>query len=588
MILNILVVLLMITITMLWGIRGKGRGLFSSLLTFVCVLIAGAISLGLWETVTTSVFLGWRPDLAWGLGLALPFALSLALLRLVIELLVPKNIKVDDVTNFVGGALFGLGSAVITVGILVMSLGSVNFGPNFLGYEPISQDGGNLVHDKGLWIPADKWTSKLYEHLSLYSFGTGNQALAIRHPDLYEAVSMNRLVYNKEGQKGRTIARNDLQEGEARVVGAYASEPGKALNEFTKSRTINVPPLNPKDPDGNTFPAGSSMAGYIVEFQPGAREAGGQVVIGPGQIRLVYRIGTRTGDAVHPHAIISDPEVNASGKVWFPRNAKDIFVPSVGGESTAVMGFEFALPPNAVPMDLIIKNLRLPLTDTNGNPAAEVRTFASSDERDSSIISGDLFAGSGVSKVGDLDRSNAVVSNDGASTSNRLGGRRIINITSGAPGTLVLNEEKQIISGSAEILNRDLDSNRALARGSRADEFGSSNDTRVLQITLAESGNVTPMGQVVQRTGLDGRPRVIDNQGRAYDAIGYIYSDGVRTWIKFDPGAPVAKMSDIQDQLSPTSRDQTLVLLFRPTKNITLTGFAIGDKLVGEFTLPVN
>ena len=47
-------------------------------------------------------------------------------------------------------------------------------------------------------------------------------------------------------------------------------------------------------------------------------------------------------------------------------------------------------------------------------------------------------------------------------------------------------------------------------------------------------------------------------------------------------------MNDIEDQLSPSKRDQTLILLFRPTRGITLDGFAIGDSLVGDFTVDVR
>ncbi|GAB4546735.1 MAG: hypothetical protein Tsb0013_05820 [Phycisphaerales bacterium] len=579
MILNVLTILLLITITMLWGIRGKGRGLFSSLLTFVCVLIAGAVAFGVWEPVTYGLFLGWREDLAWGLGLALPFVVSLAILRVLTEMLVPSNVKVDDLSNFVGGALFGLGSAVITVGVLVLSLGSVNFGPNFLGYEPIDQTNGDLVHSNGLWVPVDKWTSKIYEHLSLHSFGSGDEALARRHPDVYEHVSMNRLVYNKEGNKGRTIARNGLQEGQASIAAMYT---GDNLSEFLTSGTINAPRINIKDTEGEPFPAGSTMAGFVVEFDPGARETGGQVVIGPGQVRLVYTLPDGTGDAVHPHAIIADPEANAAGKVWFPRNTKELFVPSVGGESRSVMGFEFALPPNATPRDLIVKGLRL----TVDVEALEPASFASAGQRDGAIVSGSLFSGGGRVDMASLDRSNAVQSTEGASTSNRLG-NRIINITTGTPGSLKLNENKEIVSGRAEILNRDLN-NRGLNRENRADQFDVGADTKMVQLTLADSGNVTPMGGVVQRTGLSGRPRLIDADGRAYDAVGYIYSDGVRTWIQYEPGAPLSSMNDVEDQLSPSKRDQTLILLFRPTQGVTIRGFAIGDTLVGDFTLQIR
>ncbi|MEM1424711.1 MAG: hypothetical protein AAGH64_12010, partial [Planctomycetota bacterium] len=449
--------------------------------------------------------------------------------------------------------------------------------PNFLGYDPIDQTGGDLVHSEGLWVPVDEWTSKLYEHLSVHSFDAGDDALARRNPDLYEQVSMNRLVYNKDTQDGLQIARNALQEGEASVTAMYT---GADLNEFLASATINAPRINIKDADGEPFPAGSTMAGFVVSFEAGAREEGGQVVIGPGQVRLVYTLDNGVSDGVHPHAIISDPEVNSAGKVWFPRNSKELFVPTVGGESRSSMGFEFALPPTARPTDLIVKGLRLPIDVQALEPAA----YTSAAQRDAALIGGSLFAGGGRVDKNTLNRSEAISSDDGVDASPRLGSRRIINITTGTPGTLQLNGDNEIVSGKAELLNTSLN-DRGLDRNNRVDGFAGGPNTNIVKIQLAERGDTTPLGEVVQRTGFSGRPYIFDTEGRSYDAIGYIYSDGVRTWISFNPGAPLASMNDIEDQLSPSKRDQTLILIFRPSTGVTLDGFAIGDNLVSDFTI---
>jgi len=338
-------------------------------------------------------------------------------------------------------------------------------------------------------------------------------------------------------------------------------------------------------PDGEAFPPNSTMAGFVVRFEAGAREEGGQVVVGPGQVRLVYESPEGPG-AVHPHAIISDQEVGGT-KVWFPRKTKNLFVASVGGQSQAVMAFEFALPPGATPVDLIVKNLRLPVNAWDPSNAESVRTFASATQRDQAIVGGTLFAGGGGVDVATLDRSNVVRSGEGITLNPRLGGNRIINVTTGVPGSLRLNDENQIIGGQAEILNSNL-ANRGLARNNRTEEFGTTRDTQVLQVLLSETGTRTAPGRLVEQEGLTGRPFVIDDQGRTYDAVGYIYSDGVRTWIRYTPGDPLDAMTEVEDQLSITARDQTLILLFRPSVGVTLTGFAIGETMVAEFNQPVR
>ncbi|MFG0274722.1 MAG: hypothetical protein ACF8QF_06665, partial [Phycisphaerales bacterium] len=87
MLMNIGVILFVLFIAYLW----TQQGLFSAFLHFVCTLIAGAIALAVWEPLVYGVFLGMRQDLAWSLGLIVPFLVSLVVLRLASDKLIPNN-----------------------------------------------------------------------------------------------------------------------------------------------------------------------------------------------------------------------------------------------------------------------------------------------------------------------------------------------------------------------------------------------------------------------------------------------------------------------------------------------------------------
>src|SRR5690349_9512498 len=107
------------------------RGFFSALVHLVCVLVAGAVAFGVWEPLgywllsatddrgTFSFISG----VAWGLALALPFGITLAILRGVIDKILPANAQCDTTVDYVGGGVCGLLSGIIVAGIAVLSIG---------------------------------------------------------------------------------------------------------------------------------------------------------------------------------------------------------------------------------------------------------------------------------------------------------------------------------------------------------------------------------------------------------------------------------------------------------------------------------
>src|SRR5215813_3532623 len=92
------------------------RGFFSALIHMACVIAAGAIAFGLWEPLGYLLldmsgdrgFGSLIRDVSWGLALALPFALSLALLRAGVDKLLPMNAQCDPTVDYIGGAACGL------------------------------------------------------------------------------------------------------------------------------------------------------------------------------------------------------------------------------------------------------------------------------------------------------------------------------------------------------------------------------------------------------------------------------------------------------------------------------------------------
>ncbi len=128
------------------------RGFFSSLLHLTCTIIAGAIAFAAWEPLSywllqsspSSGFMSFTAGICWGVGLIVPFAVSLALLRLAVDKMLPANVVLEQKLDFAGGAVCGLGSGAITAGLLCIALGFFRLGAD-TPCQPITYgQNGNL------------------------------------------------------------------------------------------------------------------------------------------------------------------------------------------------------------------------------------------------------------------------------------------------------------------------------------------------------------------------------------------------------------------------------------------------------------
>jgi len=156
MILSLVVILLIGIIAYVWA----SRGFFSSLVHMICVLVAGAVAFGLWEPIAYAILSaepkGWIVDMTWGISLAVPFAVTLAVLRLGIDSILPANADLDPATNLIGGGICGAVAGIVSVGVLVMAISFLRLPSSVGGHEAIGFDpGGSVKRESSLLFPAD-------------------------------------------------------------------------------------------------------------------------------------------------------------------------------------------------------------------------------------------------------------------------------------------------------------------------------------------------------------------------------------------------------------------------------------------------
>ncbi len=577
MFMNLLSIAIILGLGYLW----VTRGFFSALLHLACVIAAGAIAFGVWEPVSMffiekspqSGFGSFIGDAAWGLGLALPFVIALALLRVATDKLAPGNIIIEETYDSIGGGICGAGIGLITAGMFVLSVGYLRVPTSFMGYQPVQMaNQGNLEVKSNLWIPVDRLTAGLYNKLSQNALST-NTPLAYYYPDLASAAGTQRMSEGN-GNNKNNIRPDGFDIAMRFTVGKGANAPAKEVfSDFLNPGTQQITML-----DGSELPPGSYIEGYLINFLAGAKENFGQVVVGKGQIRLVAHNSAGEGVTLYPIAVTSQAR---SGSNQFGRFRFDgeFYVASVGGATQAPMAFEFAVPAGYEASALYVRNIRHEVAGS-----APDREFADASARDIAIQTGELLIGDATAN---LNFAHAQIvearTTPGIEDGNRMANRVVLQ-KGNTPG-LTVDENNLIINGEA-VFNAGDVAGRGLDRNLRVDKLFTTKDTNIIQIQVTGDPTQFPTSYFSTSAAPDLRtdvpPRLIDANGQAYNAVGFIYEDVNKVQVRYTPGRPMMGL-DEADALVRSRDDQVMFLIFRPSIGVELKHFAIGDTVLVTF-----
>lgn len=583
-IMNIAVILVILGLAYFWA----GQGLFSALIHFVCVLIAGAVAFAVWEPLTYAVLLDLRDDIAWTIGLLGPFVITLALLRVLTNRYLPANLDFDDSTNFIGGALFGGLAGLLAAGMLVIAVGFLRLPADFLGYQPVNWDRSTGAVDarsgSNLWVPADMITAKVYETLSAGSLASATP-MAERLPNVHEQAGLIRVTYENR-------SRTTFKPGDVTVRSRYtvtADNPRELLSDTFVVGTDGSPVTqNVVLPDGSAPPPGSRIEGYVVQFEPGAKEKQGQTVIGPGQIRLIVKTTDGAGMSLSPVAFVTRASGSTLQVNRYRFDGPDVYAASVGGAATATMAFEFVVPPDAEPLDLLIKNIRTPVREV---PVS--REGISVSERDSLVQSGEIVGVQAESVaaptvVGSDTSGPQTISGDRGSLREIQETTRVgTTFNKQDRGGLSLNDDNEVTGGTATLDRSRLGAN--IPNQLRVDQFRPPAGTTMVQVDVSPQSRTTILGQSLDAAERVLPPTLVDTLGQRYVAVGYVYEDQSKIEIRFTPGNPIRGLAELP-ALSRSRSDQKLTLLFTPSLRVQIRSFNLGnqEKIVLNPPLPLT
>lgn len=580
MMLSLLVIGIVLGCAWVW----MSRGFFSGLINLACVLVAGAIAFAFWEPLAYALlkaapdrgFLSFLGGTAWAIALGIPFAAALALLRVATDALLPANAQVDPVVDYGGGIVTGACSGLIIAGFVSLSISFLRLPPDQFGYSPIAYgSAGNIARQDKLWLPADKLTSALYGHFSLASLKTGSP-LAELYPDLHEAGGGMRTSFS-EGRARNTYKPTDFQYEGRYFLGDI--EKGTISQFVTDQWDTNAQVV--QDVDGS--PAGPGhVEGYTVTFLSGAKEKGGQVVIGNAQIRLICENQSDgTSQTVYPFAVVCQAEAANPAAARFRFDSTNVFIASVGGASESTMAFEFAVPKGYKSKYLYVKNVRHEVSEDN--PKFK---FASIADRDAAINDGRVIKGI---------MGAAIRSTGGATTSSQSsfesehGGLMVsralgYTIQQGNERGLQLNDVNSIIDGEASFAREDLAQGNRVERNLRVDKFTTREDTVIVQVDVTAGQRTSLLGRSLDTALTVVPPVLVDSNGQQYEPVGFIYEDNQRIDIRFTPQQPVRGLTELPAPLSKSRPDQKVKLVFMVSFGVTIERFQIGPEVITDWT----
>jgi hypothetical protein len=606
-------ILLVLVIGYIW----VTRGFFSALLHLACTIAAGAIAFAVWEPMAYWVLdvapqRGWLlffRDTAWGLSLGVPFAVSLVLLRFVMDKVVKANVNCDPRIEYIGGGVCGLFIGILTVGILVISLGSLRFGSEWLGYQPVryttkpsGAGKGSLVRDKPAFRPyVDELTAGFYEMVSRGAlrpeFGT---PLGDLYPNLEEVPGLLRFTY--EGKGRNTLKPSDftwLKEQSYTVGDVQAGsdiEPlmQDAWNPGAKMVAVSI--------DDAPVTRGH-LLGLVLRFGSGAKETGGgsQVVLGPGQLRILAESpsGVKT---IFPSAVISQADSASPAMGRWRYDAERIFIASVGGGSDAVMAFEFAIPVGYKPKYLYVKNIRVELTEpeTNFSSASLRDGFIRSNRMDPELkkLADEAAGTSGGPDMRDAEiikflnpnqqpRPGYISYQEGGFVTGRNIG---FIIKKGTERSLKLEEaasgKEQLISEGEEVFSaKEIKENsRALDRQLQIKNLAAPDDVVIVRLDVSNGTRMSMLGRAALGADQSQPPMLVDADGQTYEAVGYVFIDPAVYRLRFTPGSPLANVAEAPPLSKSQSSDTKLQFIFRVSRGVTVVRYQIGNKVIADWS----
>ena len=525
MILSILIIIVIALTAFWWGNQGS----FSAMLHMLCALVAGAIGFAAWEPLTHMLLDAdglprFVAQFAWGLGLAVPFLVSFAILRFLCDTLIKSNVTLPKGVELGLGGVCGGVAGIVSTGICVIAFGHMQVPGDIMGFYGVKRDrSGQLMNRNSLLVPVHTITAGLYNTLSTGAFSTA-KPLAEWAPDL---------------ARNTTLFHDTVDGGKGAVA-----MPGKAVKFNGDLHRVQA------GPTGESLVVG-------LEFTNKAMDHGNRLTITNSQVRLV----SDQGAVQHPEGWFSQWG-SPQGQGYFMYDADTNVASSEPGTSSATFHFTFPVSPGFTPRFVQVKGVRI---DLRGKEEVQITSTLASHYAKAT----GAMAAAGPFELRDISRSVDVT-------------KRFRDIRAGKnalPAGFTVNSDNEIVSGNGIL---QLGGKRP-PKKLRIQGLAEISGARMVAINVSRG---EPGCLFDARPAGPDSIRLLTDPAATYSPVGYIFKDRRGLQINLDPAGRFPTVADIP--ALPSSGNQELTLLFYVTEGATVTGLKVGEQTIGTCLVPVT
>lgn len=549
---NLLVIGFVALIAYWWA----NQGLLGATMHLLCVLCAGVLAFASWEPASSAlqqvdVLQGY----SLGVGLLLPFAVYLFILRLLADKFAPDNINFPHAINLAGGGVFGAGAAILTVGISLIGVGHLQSSRDLLGVAGAARDSTNKgqpnLNARSLWLPVHKWSADTFGWLSEGSMSPSfsDTTLASMQPNLGEqSLSLFRDTYEKSGRIARVVA---------------------APGSITVKKSMLVPDYT----TGTTPPFRAYL--FTLGLAPKASTEGQGFAISASQLRLVGQGQGLNTPVAYPIGWWQPNNVGALSFRLFDDIKNFVYNETAGTTSLDItLVYRADDIGGGAPRFLHAMGQRLPIGTLQELSLAKA----------AGVVGGATDGGSKVSVPTDLApiKAEDLIVNDSILPANidlnNLGGAMEV-----APDTnLLLKGEGYFASGGYSV------SKSVVVKG-----IWSPPGTRVVRLNLSRGSRNSvdwwnDRDKKRDQAGPDAQIALIDDIGQSYYPVGFIHvekSGDRRVTIKLEREGTYYKIVNYPHQ-SSAGRDD-LFAVFTPAIGRTIVGVRLGDVWMSRANLKI-
>jgi len=536
--------LLIIVFILLAALWFSNQGLFSALLHLIVTLCAGALAFAFWEPLTIGFLIDRMPELAWGVGLLVPFIAALLLIRVVLDMLVPGNVQFHNLVDMIGGGGVGILSAILAGGVLMIGLQFIS-GFDIGGYKPYSISvNGKPERTETLWVPVDQMAGTMLTQLSGGPFlPWSGKSLGVYQPNVVERAGVFQL-------NSRTGARNAIRPANVELTG-YFELPTNELPEAARTADRI-----------QTVVVSTNIQLVAAGDTAGAADVDGSFTASRPQVGLIAVSKTDPDDArlIYAHGYVVGKEF---GTLVSPQEFARSF-PAVDKQS---FDWLFALPENYQPHRMVLKQLRLELPD-EPKLTSEVDTWLTNTRWESEVE--ENGTGSENTNIRPSNGTATGVEGLKIEVSDQL--PRSLNknsVVSNATGAS-FGEKNALIRarGTVRITNN-------IGPNLSVDRIEHPANTEIVRLQLTPKKAQSLYGRALEMAAQLAPPVLTADNGASYRAIGWVRESSAELELQVDTANPISRMTEVK--VADLKENEKLYLYFRTGKGIRVTSFEIGQ-----------